>query len=129
MDPNNKPIESEMGRVQGILEGVDKKIDHMRKDIIHIKNNDKDKLQRLATLETEQKILEKWRDGHIKANQRTNKQMKLSEENFEEKVGELRSELGKYQKGTNNWLNRILVAIIILFIGVLVDLSMRGLFG
>lgn len=100
----------------------------MRKDIIHIKNNDKDKLQRLAKLETEQKLLEKWREGHIKANQMTNKQIKYAEKDFEEKIGELKSELEKYQKGTNNWLNRILVAIIILFIGVLIDLVIGGLF-
>lgn len=128
MNPNNKPMESELGRMQGILEGVDKKIDNMRKDIIHIKNNDKDKLQRLAKLETEQKLLEKWREGHIKANQMTNKQVKYTEKDFEEKIGEIKSELEKYQKGTNNWLNRILVAIIILFIGVLIDLIIGGLF-
>lgn len=40
----------------------------MKEDIKDIKNNDKDKLERITILETESHTLDKWGEGHITAN-------------------------------------------------------------
>ena len=57
-----------IGKVEGYLKGIGIDIQEMKEDIKEIKNNDKDKLERITKLETESQLMNKWRKGHIDAN-------------------------------------------------------------
>lgn len=60
---NNK-----IAKVEGYLKGIGIDIHEMKEDIKEIKNNDKDKLERITKLETKSQLMNKWREGHIEAN-------------------------------------------------------------
>jgi hypothetical protein len=57
-----------IAKVEGYLKGIGIDIREMKEDIKEIKNNDKDKLERITKLETEARLMNKWRQRHINAN-------------------------------------------------------------
>ncbi|OQD59022.1 hypothetical protein MBBAR_6c01320 [Methanobrevibacter arboriphilus JCM 13429 = DSM 1125] len=111
MTESNK-AEIDIAEIRGILKGVDNKLDTMQKDIIHIKNNDKEKLQRIAKIETEQKLLEKWENEHIEINKDTKKEFNRIDQ-----------KLNRYISSENKWR----VGIIITLTLALFDLVTRFL--
>jgi hypothetical protein len=103
----------EIAEIKGLLIGIKEDTEEMKKDIIHIKNNDKDKIQRISKLETEQELLEKWRTGHIQANKETKKE-----------VDQLDQKLDDYINSENKWGVGIIVTLAL----ALFDLAVRFLF-
>jgi hypothetical protein len=55
---------------RGLLVGMKEDIGEIKKDIIYIKSNDKEKVQRIRSLETHHENDMELRKGHIKANQK-----------------------------------------------------------
>lgn len=52
-----------MGRILGKMEIIISTQETIQKDSKHIKNNDKNELERIATLENHNKLMERWRTG------------------------------------------------------------------
>lgn len=107
----DRMLDNEVGRMQGLLEGLDKKIDDIKKDIIHIKNNDKDKLERIAKIEKELIVLEKWREGHIDAN-------KQARTDSQKAITELKKEFEDFKKEEMIWR----IGMIVTFALVILEL-------
>ncbi|WP_409200646.1 hypothetical protein [Methanobrevibacter sp. DSM 116169] len=95
--------EVELAEIKGLLVGIREDVTETKKDISHIKNNDKDKLHRLAVLESYNEKDTIWREGHIRANQKFMKETN-------EKISKIDKKVDDAIKDEKNWRIATLVA-------------------
>lgn len=92
----------DIAEIRGILMGYKDDLNEIKEDIKEIKNNDKNKLERITRLETESQTMEKWREGHIKANKK-----------HKEKFEEFKKQYFQDKDTESKWRVAMVIAIVL----------------
>lgn len=106
--------ESDISEIKGLMVGMKEDITEIKKDIIHIRDNDKDKRERIKALETHRENDIKWREGHIEANQKYMKQTN-------ESIIDLKNEIKEDKKLIENQKkdrNTLAIGVVTSLVGV-----------